>query len=182
MASKKPAKGKGSAKKKAALRTSKTSGSSDTGNAVFRPIGERALKDLADLADRCLLRSSQASGDLGQAISDYQEKGLNPVAFRIVHRLRRLGHRDPIKLRGVLDNIDYYRDVLKLDELKATDMFLDEQSEKTPRERKKKEETQVGADPDQLDLEKDAMPTDESSETGTEIGNVHSLDEHRGAA
>jgi hypothetical protein len=92
-------------------------------------IGERALLDLAKYVDMCKDRASSAGGDAGQAIKDAQEKkGLDPVAFRMAHRLRRMGQRDPVKLRTVLDNFDAYRDMMKLDKMKAA-LLADQEKE-----------------------------------------------------
>lgn len=118
MASKRKTTTKGKAAKPAA----KKAAAQPEGDHARQVIGEKSLRDLARLSDQCMDRAATASGQLGAAVREYQEKGLDPVAFRIVNRLRRMGQRDPMKLTIVLDNIDYYRDALGIDDMKAKDI------------------------------------------------------------
>lgn len=89
-----------------------------------RVIGEQKLRTLAKDVQRALDQSAAAGGVAGELISTAVKKeGLNAPAFRIAHRLLRQGERDPMKLRVLLDDFDYYRDALKLDDL-AGDSLL----------------------------------------------------------
>jgi hypothetical protein len=116
-------------------------GSANAGSG-FKPISKKALEELVVTANRCLERNSVAAGEMGKAIKEAVDKqGLEAIAFRMVLRLARKGDRDPIKLRSILDNFDYYRDVLRLDDLAAPNIpgIVDEP--KTKRSRRAKDET-----------------------------------------
>ena len=94
------------------------------------------------------------------------EKGLDPIAFHMVNRLRRMGQRDPIKLRGVLDNFEYYSDCLGLERMAATQLDLGDVPLREPRA------AEPEATGDQLDLTDEPAPAD----------NVHQIDNHRDVA
>lgn len=171
----KPAtKKRAAAKKKAAPVAATTAAPRSDG--ARQVIGEKHLKDLARLSDQCMSRASEASGQLGQAIRDYQEKGLDPIAFRMVNRLRRLGQRDPLKLRGVLDNFEHYSDVLGLGDMAASQLDLGDKPK--PRGRKEKNTETDETDDGQIDLSERA----DLSAGDTDTTNVTNLRESAEAA
>lgn len=137
----------------------------DPAVSVTRHISERQLKDVIRVADQCQSRASAASGELGQVIRDYKEKGLNPIAFRMVARLRRKGQRDPVGLRADLEAFDLYRDMIKLDDMAAADMFLDEGGKRKSKTRTAKApEAEPEATEEQVDLEDAIAETGEGVE------------------
>jgi hypothetical protein len=92
-------------------------------DAPRKMIGKKSLKDLVQFAEAQRGKIATATGHLGQKIAEAVEnKNLHAPAFRQMIRLRKM---DPLKLRSYLDAFDYYRDVLKLDDLKATSLFED---------------------------------------------------------
>jgi hypothetical protein len=89
------------------------------------------LKHLCDLSDTMKARSQSATGSIGQAIKDAADKkNLHPAAFKIVNRWREIGRDDPIKLRMLLDMVDAYRDMLKIDSMASRDMVREAQKAK----------------------------------------------------
>jgi hypothetical protein len=98
---------------------------------------------------------------MGQAIRDAQEYGLEPISFRMACRFESLGQRDAGKLRWVRECLEHYCAVMGIDDLQASDMFLDK-----PRKRSKK-----ATEPEQTDIA-DAVGED----------NVHNINEHRESA
>jgi len=79
---------------------------------------------LAKSVQQAMDRSAEHGGVAGQLISDAVKKeNLNAPAFRIAHRLLRLGGRDPLKLRTLLDDLDYYRTKMDLDKLAGDSLF-----------------------------------------------------------
>lgn len=104
----------------------KTEGEGASTEGAIVRISAKALNELIAEANMCMQRSSEFGGQLGQSIKTAtQTKGLDPVAFRFILRLRRMGERDPAKLASVLYNFDDYRGKSKLDKLKAQDLFRD---------------------------------------------------------
>jgi hypothetical protein len=94
-------------------------------NAV-RMIAASALKSAVKDINSILEHNSEQAGAIGEIKRAAQEKGMDGVALGLLVRLYRKGQNNPVKLRQILDSFDYGRDVLKLDELKAADMLLDE--------------------------------------------------------
>ena len=128
-------------------------------------ISKRDLEYLANMADEGMNRAGNITSNVGQEISTYaKNKGLDAQAFRITLRLKRMGKRDPIKLRSVLDNLDYYREALGIDDLAATVLPGMEHPAAGRRQRKRKSK-------DEAQGELDTAP-------GTPA-TVHNLDDHR---
>lgn len=125
MASKSKAK-KSSSRAKSKRRPSTKGGE----HSSIQIIGVKDLQYVCRKADQCQAQAASASGEIGGIIQEFQEKkNLHPGGFRLVQRWRKMGANDPVKLRVLLDNLDAYRDMLKIDDMKASDMFLDKQAE-----------------------------------------------------
>lgn len=149
-----PAKPKGGGKKQAAKDKAKKAASASKGtkpvSAKKQPdaseqtrkvIGEQKLRALSKEVQQAMDQAASAGGVAGELISTAVKKdGLNAPAFRIAHRLKRLGDRDPAKLRILLDDFDYYRDALKLDDLAGESLFA-------PREGAQDQETDESGGP-----------------------------------
>lgn len=91
-------------------------------------------KDVRYLADHVIEQGNKAgniNSSVGQEISTYAKKGLDAVAFRLAVRFKKMGIRDPIKLRSVRDNFEYYcsEECLDLDSVTATKLALDDDQE-----------------------------------------------------
>ena len=67
----------------------------------------------------------------------------------------RVGKRDAVKLRTLLDDLDYYRDALELDKLAGESLFK---------------------------LSPDGQSSEDEAEAETDTSNVANLDEHRESA
>ncbi len=123
------------------------------------------LKNLSRLVDQCLQRSAEAGGQLSQAIADAAEKhGVNPVAFRMVHRLIRIGQRDPIKLRVLLEDFEAYKDTLGIEHMAADNLFRNQEKPEPSRRGRPKKVTKLGPH-EKLGIEPD---------TDTPIGEIES--------
>ena len=94
------------------------------GQQVRQVISAEKLKSLARKVSLAIDRAAEEGGVAGAAISESVKKfGLNAPAFRIAHRMLRVGKRDAVKLRTLLDDLDYYRDALELDKLAGESLF-----------------------------------------------------------
>ncbi len=110
----------------------------DTGDHARMTISAAALKDLAKVFDQCKDRAAVANGALGAATKGYVEKGLNPVAFNLVNRVRRQAQRDPLKARVTWEDVLDYFDKLQIEDMLASNMFAEQEGRTTKRDRKKK--------------------------------------------
>jgi hypothetical protein len=92
----------------------------------------KVLKDLARQSDTLKDRQATATGTLGQAIKDAAEKhALNPIAWRMADRWRRMKARDPVKARTCYEDCDLYLEQMEVDMRAAGDMFRDRPAEET---------------------------------------------------
>lgn len=100
-------------------------------------IGERKLLDLAKLSIQTKSQAASATGTFREALGFAVEKyGLNTTAFGIANKLYKIGENDPVKLRIVMDAMEYYIDALKLHRKKAA--MLDDVSVATAPKRSRK--------------------------------------------
>jgi hypothetical protein len=130
-------------------------------------IAKKDVIYLAKIADESMNKAGRITSELGQEISAYAKKGLDAQAFRMTLRLQRMGKRDPIKLRSVLDNLNYYMETLGIEEMASTVLPGMEHPATTRKNSRKRK-----GDDAQLDLsERSDVPQDDT--------NVHSLDDHR---
>jgi hypothetical protein len=140
---------------------------------AIRMISGAALKRAVTDINSILEHNSEQAGTIGEIKRAAQEKGMDPVALGLLARLWRKGQRNAVKMRSILDSFDYGRDVLKLDQLKAADMFLDAEGA-SRRKRSRGEE----AEGDQLDIERDAQLL-AAADAEAEGAEVHDLNERR---
>src|SRR6185436_5545455 len=104
------------------------------GNAT--PVKE--LERLARLADDCRDHSKKFTDKIGDEIkAATRDRHLHAKAFRAVLAERRMGTDDPIKLRDYMAACEYYRDALKVDDLKADDMMVAKPKKTSSRARSK---------------------------------------------
>ena len=126
------------------------------GQQVRQVISAEKLKSLARKVSLAIDRAAEEGGVAGAAISESVKKfGLNAPAFRIAHRMLRVGKRDAVKLRTLLDDLDYYRDALELDKLAGESLFK---------------------------LSPFGQGAEEEAEAETDTSNVANLSEHRESA
>ena len=126
------------------------------GQQVRQVISAEKLTQLARKVSQAIDRAAEEGGVAGAAISESVKKhGLNAPAFRIAHRMLRVGKRDAVKLRTLLDDLDYYRDALELDKLAGESLFK---------------------------LNPDGQGAEEEAEAETDTSNVANLSEHRESA
>ena len=142
---KKPAKkasksSKPTAKKAPASKAVAPEQSSASQQAVRVLLSKKDLLYLANTADDSMNKAGRITSELGQEISTYAKKGLDAQAFRMVLRLKRMGQRDPIKLRSVLDNRTYYEEVLGIENMASTMLPGLEHPATKARSRKKKDD------------------------------------------
>ena len=134
-------------------------------------------KDIRATKDRVGKFNEELSTVVGEA---KKEKGIHPGALKRVEALvnkAKTTDRGRAAVATELAHFDYYRDVLSLDKMKASDMFLDQNPPKAPSKRKKKGDGVTGAD---LAGEEGAQ-----GEAATEqqiSDNVTALDTHRDVA
>jgi hypothetical protein len=144
-------------------------------NAV-RMIAASALKSAVKDINSILEHNSEQAGAIGEIKRAAQEKGMDGVALGLLVRLYRKGLNNAVKLRQILDSFDYGRDVLKLDDLKAADMLLDEAVGKR-RSRKEAAEIDPRSLPHQIEtFEVDAATEAKIVEAGETLAdNVHRI-------
>lgn len=96
----------------------------DADEVITRLPSPRILKSLLRQEQEARGKRENISTDYGQSVKDASEKhNLHVQAFKLIARLRRM---DPVKLLGFLDHFDDYRAKIKLDDLKATSLGLEE--------------------------------------------------------
>ena len=141
---------------KAVKQSAKAEQNEAKGQQVRQVISAEKLKSLARKVSLAIDRAAEEGGVAGAAISESVKKhGLNAPAFRIAHRMLRVGKRDAVKLRTLLDDLDYYRDALELDKLAGESLFK---------------------------LSPDGQSSEDEAEAETDTSNVANLDEHRESA
>lgn len=96
----------------------------DADEVITRLPSPRILKSLLRQDQEARGKHENISTDYGQSVKDASEKhNLHVPAFKFISRLRRM---DPVKLLGFLTHFDDYRAKIKLDDLKATSLGLEE--------------------------------------------------------
>jgi len=121
----------------------------DTG--VRQLVPKSVVENLAVEQKKCLARAGTASQDFSTEMKKAQERGLNPVAFRLATRLTRMAERDPAKALVCHEDVQYYLECLGFDRMTTKAMFpaSEVRSGKRP-SRSKKNGT---AEPEQTDIE-----------------------------
>ncbi len=151
---KKPMKRSSSAAKKSGTKskpkTSKTVAAEETKASATSEsrllISKTALKDLARQVDECYAKSQSITGSARQMIADCVEaKGLDNIAFGMVMRLRRMGVRNAVRLRSVIENFNYYYEALEIEKMSATQLDLGDRqgSSRTRRRGDQKDRSQI---------------------------------------
>lgn len=134
-------------------------------------IAKKDVLYLAKLADESMNKAGRITSELGQEISAYAKRGLDAQAFRMTLRLQRMGKRDPIKLRSVLDNLNYYMETLGIEDMASTVLPGMEHPATTRKNSRKRK-----GDDNQLDLSERPDVPEGGGAT------LHDLDDHRETA
>ncbi len=140
----------------------------DTG--VRQLVPKSVVENLAVEQKKCLARAGTASQDFSTEMKKAQERGLNPVAFRLATRLTRMAERDPAKALVCWEDTQFYLlECLGFDRMTTKVMFpaSETRSGKKSSTRAKKN----GGAPVQTDIE-EAAPTSEPEVLGGPGGNV----------
>lgn len=136
----------------------------------------KKLNELLKISNNVKSRMDEAKGELGGKIADAVENhNLHKGAFAQAAKLKRM---DSVKLRSFLDNFDYYRDVLKLDDLAASQLPLEGGNESEEEENEGETENDEGGDGDGGG-EKKMPPFDDEEEDDKAAGSVVDLGKRR---
>jgi hypothetical protein len=144
----------------------------DTG--VRQLVSKAVVISLAIDQKKCLLRSGEASQDFSTSMRSAQERGINPVAFRLATRLTRTAERDPAKALVTKEDFDYYLDCLGFDRMTSKSMFA--ASEVRSGKKSSAKKNGKAAPEPQTDIEHDtalAQVPDEPSEIEAASEAVH---------
>lgn len=87
-------------------------------------VAPSVITNMVKLSDRTRSQIQEATGTLGQALRDAQERGLNLKAFRMADSLRKVCKNDPVKARLQWEDFLYYVEVMELKDKMAT-LFSD---------------------------------------------------------
>lgn len=91
---------------------------------VRQLVSKSVVDNLAVEQKKCLARAGTASQDFSTEMKKAQEKGLNPVAFRLATRLTRMAERDPAKALVCWEDTQYYLlECLGFDRMTTKAMF-----------------------------------------------------------